>query len=172
MNKNVGNPNVNSSNLSFRARLTEEIDKKWNALKDKAMSWFEEEYKAAALATFDYVDNLDDSSLLSFGNALEFEFHLVGALLAGRGVVYFSVLGPSKERLYRSDSRDADFSLNFKSSAKVGDEVEERLFRLMDEFLAKELETTAGATYEASPLNCGDAIVVDKVVKVPYTFPD
>ena len=60
MNENVSNPDVDSPKLSFRARLTEVLDKKLNERIEMARSWFEKTYEAAEQAVYDYAKSLDD----------------------------------------------------------------------------------------------------------------
>lgn len=171
MNENVSNPNADSPKLSFRARLTEVLDKKLNERIDMARSWFEKTYEAAEQAVYDCAKSLDDQFFSTCGNQVCFTFLLrVMHCEDGRFIAELGVFGPCGEVIYSLTSVDCDFSLNFNWSAKEGDNVEEMLFQAMDEILSEKLEVPTGAVYEKSlPLESGYVgTVALKYVQVPY----
>lgn len=171
MNENVSNPNADSPKLSFRARLTEVLDKKLNERIDMARSWFEKTYEAAEQAVYDCAKSLDDQFFSTCENHFEFNFLLsVEHCEDGRFIAELRVFAPYGEKIYSLTSGDCDFSLNFNCSAEKGDNVEEMLFQAMDEILSEKLEVPTGAVYEKSlPLESGYVgTVALKYVQVPY----
>ena len=165
MNENVSNPDVDSPKLSFRARLTEVLDKKWKLRMDSARSWFEDSFRKAEERLNEYIEEMN-VLYCSSEDAIEFEFHLAVTYINGWYEIVLQLHGTDKAPIYTSDR----FKVMFKN-LQAGNQVEEITFRTIDQIFSGKLGVSAGAEYEDGSHSLGylDNIFVDKVARLSYT---